>query len=126
MKKYLSEGGVSKYLKRHGGVIPPSTSEFEEAQAEEPALPPEPGTLPEHDKKQLDAETRELLETGDDQGDEIKKRIREAEEYVRSITDKPPARETDEQSEGELDETDVNPDDCLRHGGRACKYRRNR
>lgn len=108
MKKYLSEEEYQKYLKRHGGVIPPSTSEFEEAQAEEPALPPEPGTLPEHDKKQLDAETRELSETGDDQGDEIKKRIREAEEYVRSITDKPPARETDEQSEGELDETDVN------------------
>jgi len=108
MKKYLSKEEYEKYLARHGGTIPPSTSEFEEARSEEPAPPEKPGELPPHEKKQLEAETKSLMENEAGEDDEIKKRIREAEEYVRSITDKPPARETDEAGKAELDETDVN------------------
>lgn len=112
MKKYLSEEDYQKYLRRHGGTIPPSTPEFEAARLEEPELPPRHDELPEHDKVQLAEEVRALAgeegDTDESEDDEIKKRIRDAEEYVRSITDTPPARDAQNPAVGELDETDVN------------------
>ncbi len=106
MKKYLSEDEYQRYLKRHGEIEQPDTEEFEAAQAEPVAEPAEAGALSEHDRTQIEAETTELSQEDID----IKKRIRDAENYVRSITDNPPptGHEDEKPGETEFDETDVN------------------
>lgn len=111
MKKYLSEDEYQRYLKRHSraaqpDAAQPDAAEFEAAQSEPVTEPADTGALTEHDRAQIEAETSELSQDDID----IKKRIRDAENYVRSITDNPPptGNEGDKPGETEFDETDVN------------------
>ena len=129
MKKYLPEEDYKYYQKTSGTVAKPAAKlaeelpdiEHFEAARVEKIEEPETGGLSEHDRAAIEAETAELFTTDEGRADteksaalikseiDIKKRIHDAEDYVRSITDQPPAVDRDGKTgEGEFDETDVN------------------